>query len=179
MKTKVLWCLAAFSAAGALGFAADTPSDNSARVTVDFSHPDKFTDANDSAAGRDASNSSYLPMLKEYVQKVAPRYLGPGEKLSVTFTDIDLAGEYEPWRSSSIRDARIVKAIYPPRLKFDYVVTDASNTVVKSGHASISDMNFQMDVTNAINHDDPLRYEKRLFDSWLTSELRSSNRKKS
>ena len=38
-----------------------------------------------------------------------------GDKLTITFTDIDLAGDFEPWRGPQWDEVRIVKAIYPPR----------------------------------------------------------------
>lgn len=178
MKAKTSLLLLALLAAGPAMRAADSADDKSnGRVEVNFDQPDKFRDVKDSSMGDNAS-SSYLSQFREYLQSNAPRFLGEGQKLAVTFTDIDMAGEYEPWRGGTRSDVRIVKSIYIPRLKFDYRVTDASGAVVKEGQANLSDLNFQNNIGNAIDNSDSLRYEKRLLNDWLRSELGRPAKKK-
>jgi hypothetical protein len=178
MKAKISLLLLALLAAAPLTHAADSSNDKSdSRVEVNFDHPDKFRDVKDSSMSNN-EDSSYLGLFREYLQSNAPRYLADGQKLTVTFTDIDLAGEYEPWRGGTRSDVRIVKSIYIPRLKFDYRVTDASGAVVKEGQANLSDLNFQQNIANAIDNSDPLRYEKRLLSDWMRSELGRPAKKK-
>lgn len=177
MKTSVFFIAAALSAGGLAARGADQPAPT-AQVQVNFDHPEKYTDANDHYGDQDATNSPYLPQLRAYIQKKAARYLTHGEKLTITFTDIDLAGEFEPWRGPAAQDVRVIKAIYVPRLKFDYRVTDANGNVIKAGHANVTDLNFQQDIAAfALQRDDPLVYEKNLLDDWLSRELSDLKKK--
>ena len=92
-----------------------------------------------------------------------------GCKLTVTFTDIDLAGEFEPWRGPQFDEVRIVKDIYPPGFKFAYTLTDANGKVLKEGTENIRDMNFQMRLL--IDTNDTLRYEKDILTDWMRMTL--------
>ena len=53
------------------------------------------------------------------VVKRANEVLPAGQTLTVTFTDIDLAGDFEPWRGGQAMDIRIVKDVYPPRMDLE------------------------------------------------------------
>ena len=88
----------------------------------------------------------------------------------MTFSDIDLAGDFEPWHGAQFDDVRIIKDIYVPRMNFSFKVTDASGTVIKSGERKLVDPAFQFNITPAFR-DDPLRYEKAMLDSWFSQEL--------
>src|SRR5690348_8532907 len=85
------------------------------RAEVIFFHPDKFTDAADGPRGSDIGRDSNLEQLKDYLVDRANVYIPEGQKLEVTITDVDLAGEVEPWRGPRFQDTRIVKDIYSPR----------------------------------------------------------------
>jgi class 3 adenylate cyclase len=160
--------------AGALR-SADQAAAPATRVTVVFDHPEKFTDlkAGDSDEDNERGARDFLPQLKEHLEGEAGRLLGPGQKLTVTFTDIDLAGAYEPWRGPQFSDVRIIKDIYPPRLVLTFVLTGADGKVLKQGPRQLSDMAFLLRITRAFR-DDPLRYEKELLDDWLATELRDA-----
>ena len=175
MKTPALPTLLAFlvgaTAAGSL-FAADKAAASDARVTVVFDHPEKYTDVKD--GGLDSDNERgrerYLPQLKAHLEEEAGRRLAPGQKLTVTFSDIDLAGDFEPWHGPQYNDVRILKGIYVPRLTFTFRVTDESGQVVKEGERKLVDLGYQMRITRAFR-DDALRYEKDMLGDWLRDEL--------
>src|SRR5690606_28219143 len=116
----------------------------SSRVEVTFSDPEKFTDAADGARGTAHGREANLEELKDYIVERASKALPEGQRLAVQITDVDLAGEVEPWRSGSAQDIRIVKDIYAPRIALDYKLTDASGAVVKEGEARLSDLSFNM-----------------------------------
>ena len=88
----------------------------------------------------------------------------------MTFTDIDLAGDFEPWRGGQWDSVRVVKSISPPAFKFIYTVTDSSGKVVKQGSEHLRDLDFLMRITP--DPSDSLRYEKQILDDWLRSNLR-------
>lgn len=149
-------------------FAADQNAKTD-RVEVTFVNPDKFTDAADAQRGSDWGRDANLADLKKYIVDRASRYLTEGQKLSVSITDVDLAGEIEPWRSSSLRDARIMKDIYFPRIDLSYKLTDASGAVVKEGTRHLSDMNYLMNIHP--DRSDPRVYDKSLLDDWIRRDF--------
>jgi len=147
------------------------PAKGPSQVEVVFFEPEKFTDVKDSYMGTDKGRDSTLELIKEYLVTRGMRGLLPGQKLAITFTDVDLAGDYEPWRSGQWADVRIVKDIYPPRLTLAFRLTDAEAKVVKEGKRDLRDIAFLMKMTMGFR-DDPLRHEKALLDDWLSSEWR-------
>src|SRR5690606_2539767 len=103
------------------------------RVEVSFTQPEKFSDAADGPRGSQIGRDKNLEELQRYIVERASTTLPEGRHLSVTITDVDLAGEIEPWRTGSAHDIRIIKDIYAPRIHLTYKLTDASGAVVKEG----------------------------------------------
>jgi len=145
------------------------------RAEVTFSNPEKFTDAADDQRGSDFGRDANLQELKNHLEERANNYIPEGQKLQVTVTDVDLAGEIEPWRSPNLRDARIIKDIYSPRIQLSFKLTDASGAVVKEGTRTLSDQTFLMNIYP--NRSDPRVYEKALIDNWLRSEFNAKKKK--
>jgi hypothetical protein len=167
MKNTYRFALfAAAFAAGSLLHAADA---SQAAVTVNFHESEKFTDASSRFGGE--TDKGYLDTLAAYVTKEAARYLAAGQRLEVTFTDIDLAGEFIPTDPRSM-DIRIVKEIYMPRQTLNFRLLDADGKVVKEGERRLSDMNF-MNNARLVGRNEPLFYDKALLEDWLKKELKS------
>jgi hypothetical protein len=141
------------------------------RTEVIFDHPEKFTDVKDAYVPSDKGRDAILDNIRDFLVHRTEPMVPDGYRLTITFKDIDLAGDFEPWRGARYDDVRIVKAIYPPAFKFSYSVTDQSGRVVREGTEDIRDMNFQSRIT--INLSDPLRYEKDILDDWARSKLRN------
>jgi hypothetical protein len=137
------------------------------RVEVIFDHPEKFTDIKgdsmDSPKGRDVM----LDQIRDILETAGAGIIPAGQKLTMTFTDIDLAGEYEPWRSGPMSDVRIIKDIYSPHFVFSYKLTDAAGAVLKEDKVDLRDLTFMMRVT--ISRDEPLRFEKDILGDWIRS----------
>ncbi len=171
MKTATRHALLALllgsTVTGALPAAEPSP------VTVVFSQPEKYADLrddfsdNDNARGR----ARFLPPIQEHLQREAGRRLAAGQKLTVTFTDIDLAGDFEPWRGVQFDHVRIVKDLFIPRLTLKFTLADASGNVLKEGERKLVDSSFQMRITPGFQTDE-LRYEKAMLSDWLRDELR-------
>jgi hypothetical protein len=169
MKTPKLLLLLGTSWLTASVASAAAEVQAAARAKVEFFEPLKFTDVRDSYMG-DADRAGYLPRLREHLVERARSYVPEGHTLSVTITDIDMAGDFEPWRGPNWSDVRVVKDIYPPRIDLVFRLTDADGRVVKEGRRELRDLAFLMKITMAFR-DDPLRHEKALLDDWLGSEL--------
>ena len=90
----------------------------------------------------------------------------------VTFTDIDMAGDFEPQRGPNFNSVRILKAIYPPRVNLTFRLTDASGQVIAEGERQLRDQAYTW-TASPVNQSDPLRYEKRLIDDFFRDLARS------
>jgi hypothetical protein len=169
--TRWLAALCGLWVAGAgSGLAATASAD--ARAEVIYDHPEKFTDVKDSSMPTDEGSAAILSNLREYLVHEARTLIPDGYKLTMVFSDIDLAGDFEPWRGAQFDNIRIVKAIYPPHFKFTYKLTDPTGRVIREGQEDLVDMAFDMRIT--IDHDDPLHYEKSILKDWMHRQLRGA-----
>jgi hypothetical protein len=170
MKTPRLLILTALVVvAGGTALAFD-PVKGPPRTDVVFFESEKFTDVRDSSFGAsEKARDATLGELRTYLVKQANLLLAPGQQLKITVTDVDLAGEFEPWRGPQWSDVRIVKDIYPPDIKLAFQLTDADGHVLKQGDRDLKDLGFMMQLT--IDRNDPLRFEKALLDDWLREEF--------
>ncbi len=151
--------------------AADAPRalPESGPVSVRWNDPATFAELRYSHNRYDAARGSWLTDLAQHMRKRAEAQLPAGERLELTIVDVDRAGDYEPWHGIQYDDTRIVRDIYPPRMTVQYKRYDASGAVVAEGERKLSDPGFLLGST-PINNSDPLRFEKRLIDSWLRRE---------
>ncbi len=147
--------------------AAGVPS--AGHATVEFFEPEKFTDVRDSYLG-DASRTTYLEQIRDHLLDQAKYHVPAGHTLAVTITDIDMAGDFEPWLGPRWTDIRIVKDIYPPRIDLVFRLTDSAGQVVREGRRELRDLAFLMKITMAFR-DDSVRHEKALLDDWLRAEF--------
>ncbi len=136
-------------------------------ITVNFSDPNKFTDVRESFGG--GTSQYYLDMLSQHLKEAAALRQKATEKLTVTFTHIDLAGEFRP-DQTRLQDVRIIKAIYAPHLELDFKWENASGAVIREGKRLLSDLNYDQDIS-IIGRDQPLYYDKQLLDHWLDREF--------
>lgn len=160
----------------ALCLFATTPSFSAAEprgsVSVEFLQPESFTDVRDRQFASAPDKNPNLHQLRRYLEKRALRYLSDGQRLKITFTDIDLAGDHRAQTNPALNDVRLVTSLYPPRLKFNFELQDDSGAVLKSGEVKLLDLGF--DTFSAGIGSEPLRYEQRMLDKWLRQEIRGS-----
>lgn len=168
MKTSHLFLLGLLAASPVL--ALQPPGARTvARAEVVFFEPEKFTDVRDSQMG-DYKRTTYLDQIRDHLLEQAKYFVPDGHKLTVTFTDIDMAGDFEPWRGARFDDIRVVKDLYPPRVKLSFRLTDADGNVVKQGDRQLSDLAFMMKIPMGFR-DDSVRHEKALLDDWLRADF--------
>lgn len=170
MRTTPILFLAAALIAGGCQSAqtASTPAKRD-NVAVNFHEADKFTDARESFGA--GSSQYYLDVLSEHLHRVASTRLAAGQKLTVTFTDIDLAGDFIPTHSQ-LQNVRIIKDIYIPRMFMTFQLTDADGKVIKEGERKLTDLNFMNNI-GLIDRNQPLYYDKALLTNWVNQEIRS------
>lgn len=171
MKTLSRYAVVLLGLAVPVALSAAEPAKAPVRTEVVFEKPENFTDVKDGEMGSDRGRDGILDQIREFIVERAEKALPAGQKLTVTFSDIDLVGEYEPWRGPQFSDVRIVKSIYPPRFKFSYKITDAAGKIVKEGKEDLRDLAFDMRLT--IDRQDPLRFEKDILKDWISEATRA------
>jgi len=181
-RTLVLPIVLALAMAGCAStsgggmLAADAPRalPDAGPVSVRWNDPATFAELRHSHDRQEAARGGWLDALARYLRTRAETRLAPGERLDLTIVDIDRAGEYEPWHGIELHDTRIVRDIYPPRMTVQFRHVGADGRVLAEGERKLSDPGF---LTGAmpIDGNDPLRFEKRMIDSWLRRELRTAS----
>ena len=132
------------------------PASSLAGVNVRFISPERYSDA--------GAGDGTLAALRTHLQRLGERFLAPGQTLTVDILDVDLAGQYEPWRRN-LADVRILRDVTPPRIKLRYVLTERGKRS-RSGEDNLTDINYQMN-PSARSSSDRLVYEKALLDDWF------------
>jgi hypothetical protein len=157
--------LVALAGAGAAP-AAEQPA---SRISVVFVDPKRFTDVKDAAKSSDAGIRAILEDLERFVRESGERYLPAGLALEIRVTDIDLAGDFEPWRGPQFERVRFMRESYWPRIDLEFRLKDAEGRVVREGRRSLSDPLY---LTRSVRvADDRLRYEKDLLTEWFRREI--------
>ena len=142
--------------------------ETSSNVTIAYKDSDKFTDARSSFGFN--TDQNYLDMLSDHLREIAGKKLAAGQKLEITVTDVDLAGEFLP--TSHPDQVRVVKEIFRPRITLEFKLTDAAGVVVKEGKRTLTDLNFMSNLS-IIGRNDPLFYDKEMLTDWVRKEFKS------
>lgn len=139
-------------------------------VDVDFVDTDKFTDFTASAMRPDAAQKSYMKELSRFLESRLGDEIAPGHAIQIVITDVDMAGEFEPWRRGGFDDVRVVKDLYPPRINLSFRIVDEAGNVLREGDRKLRDLNFMY--TGRRLDSDPLRHEKELLANWVRKEFK-------
>jgi hypothetical protein len=139
-------------------------------LSVTFVHPENYADAGYSRSYASEKERAELQRdIEQHLQTLAQRGLHPGETLKIEVLDIDLAGQFEPFRFRTGNDVRIVRDVAWPRMKLRYTLTQGDQ-VTASREEQISDMNFLTSI-NRYSSSDRLRYEKAMLDEWFDKRI--------
>ena len=100
------------------------------------------------------------------VEQAAKRL--PGKDVRINVTDVDLAGEVEPF-GRRMEWLRVMRTVTLPSIAFNYEVREGGK-VVQQGEVKLRDMNYQDGFNNYFSSDS-LRYEKHMIDRWFKDEF--------
>ena len=164
--------LLGFAVGAASAQAADS-GEGSAQVSVTWTDPAEFTEVRYSHAFGQPKPESWLEEFRKTIVRRADGLLQPGQHLDVTFTDIKLAGQYEPWRGPAYNDVRIVKSIYAPRIDLRFSLVDADGKVLAGGARVLRDPAFLS--RGSVNSSESYRFETRMLKDWLVREFNKEN----
>ncbi len=140
------------------------------RITAEYVNAEKFTDFRDGIFDSEKGRQHLIEQINEHLASLGGR-LPAGQRLEIRFTDINLAGDFEPWRGANFDEIRIMKDIYSPRMEFSYRVLDANGAVVREGTEKLSDLAYLMNISMVGSHDG-LRHDKQLLTDWVRREFR-------
>ena len=138
--------------------------------TIEWKNPEKYSDIGE-AFGTDGKFDQFKEEIESYVERVAENELPDGAVLKMTVTNVDLAGEFEPWRID--HDVRIVRDIYPPKMRFNYTLQN-NGEVVSEGKENLSDIDFTFNIGRRFFDQDQFFYEKEMLGEWIRNELETS-----
>lgn len=146
-------------------------------IKASFENVKDYRDFSVSGLSEEKSLKIFKAELADVLPRLERRFLTEGLTLHITFTDIDMAGDIQPWRNLHNADIRYVERIYPPRLKFTYQLKDDEGEVLREGQESISDLAFQMNATAAVRADsETFFYETTLLEDWVRKTFRDLKR---
>jgi hypothetical protein len=176
MNKSTSWMMLAAAAWGVSGCTTTDPADATDSVTygtpnvhVVFENPEKFTDAGSRLGDR--ADPKNLDPLGKFLVREASNRLAPGQRMTVVFYDVDLAGDFEPGGISPTGDVRVMREIYAPRLLFVYVIVDQTDTVVEEGNVTLSNRDFLRELRLPHTQQDPLHHEKAMLRDWVRKTL--------
>lgn len=138
-------------------------------VTVNFVDSDNFTDFTASSS-RTIGQETYVKELSKFITSKVEAKLPPGYRAEVVVTDVDMAGEFEPWRRGGFDDVRIVKDLYPPRINLSFRILNEGGEIVSEGDRKLRNLGFMYAMRPLDS--DPLRHEKELLAQWIRREFR-------
>jgi hypothetical protein len=137
------------------------------RIAVVFVKPEKFTDAR--RADFKPNSDAILDAIAKFMQEMGEETLPRDMNLDIRVTDVDLAGNFEPWHRPQSDQVRITNGLYPPRIALEFRVIGPSGQVIQSGKRDLTDLNYQLRTFYPM--DDYLRYEKDLLRHWFHEEF--------
>jgi Protein of unknown function (DUF3016) len=135
-----------------------------ADVQVNFVNPEKFSDIKDNNGFR---QTELLKDIEAHLVAQAGKHL-PGRDVRINVTDVNLAGEVEPFGRYA-QWLRVMRTVTLPSIEMSYEVRDGEK-VVQQGEVRLRDMNYQ-DGFSSYWSGDSLRYEKRMIDRWFKEEF--------
>jgi hypothetical protein len=141
-----------------------------AAIEVVYPAPDKFTDLGNGYPGSDKARDALLGELTRHVETQAASRIPADAALRVVIADVGMAGAFEPLRGSRYERVRILRDVYPPRIKLEFRLVDAGGNVLKEGRRDLTDLDYLMYTEH---RSDLLRHEKKLLDDWLAREFPS------
>jgi hypothetical protein len=138
-------------------------------VRIEFVQPQRFTDFRIQGRNEIESTRIFRDQVSPSLSSVVAKRF-PGSTLTLKFTDINLAGRYEPTRIRKFNDVRFERqGASPLRLEFQYTLTDSKGRILTTGSKSLVESDYLYRYINYANSDrvSILFYEKTTLSRWL------------
>lgn len=168
MKTKLTSLLILLMT----GFTGMLVAEDEARLTATLTDVDNFRDFSVSGMTEERTKGVFESEFRRFARTEAERAIPSGYTVHLEFTDIDMAGDIQPWRNRNHSDLRYIEAIYPPMLEFNYTVRNADGEVVIEGEKRLRDINYLFAPNQRFRAFTSFRYELSMLSDWLRGDLR-------
>lgn len=157
MKQSLPWRRVALLASLLFGLQAA----HAGTVTVEFLHPDSYTDVH---VDGDVKVQVLQP-LAEGLKRLGQQ-LPADQILAIQISDIDLAGDWRPQPRAGF-EFRVMTSASWPRITLHYELKDSAGRDIQTGDSEIKDMSYQ---DGALTQPDsaPLRYEQKMLRDWFS-----------
>jgi hypothetical protein len=139
-------------------------------VRIDFVHPERFTDFRIQGRNEFDSARIFQNQVSEYLAPILAKRF-PGETLSLTFTDINLAGSLPQSHIRNFNNVRFDRdGASPLQLQFAYTLADSKGRVTAKGSKSLVDSDYLYYHINYPNSEkvSTLFYEKVALSKWVS-----------
>ncbi|MCV2884786.1 DUF3016 domain-containing protein [Aestuariibacter sp. AA17] len=160
--TLILSSLVVFSVAA-------KATDEIQNVEINWQNPEKYTDIDGANESNKRFRERTIKQLTSHISDLAAT-LPDGQSLTITVTDVDLAGQVWPasfvGMGNSGSEIRLIKDVYIPRMELHYTLHDNTGAVVMEDDVKLKDMAFNHKL-NRYFDDESLRYEKAMLDAWF------------
>lgn len=161
-----------FAAAGLLAAAT---ANAAGRSSVVLEYPERYTDLAANPTHSGDTDPALAEALRQAVERMAAVRLRPGQTLNLSIRDVDLAGRMElvgvlegEWQAEPTQVRNYV-AEAPPYIRLQYALIE-NDQVIGHGDVALREPHYLAGAATA-QPDDPLQYEKRMVDRWLTELL--------
>lgn len=143
------------------------PAGQAAEVNLKWQQPEEYTDIRANTLARQQMyEQRVIDELGRHIQDAADKYLPPDQKLNMTVTDVDLAGDVDYFFTRFAQGVRVVSNLHFPRIEFTWELVNANGEVIRSGDENVRDMGFQYAGTRSIKRAE-FDYEERMIDDWF------------
>ncbi|HEY3757846.1 MAG TPA: DUF3016 domain-containing protein [Opitutaceae bacterium] len=142
----------------------------SQKLTVNYPNWKNYTDIRDSYSPTDSGEMDILSHLKSHLERDAMYAVPDGDHLTITFSDIRIAGDYEPQRGGNWDSVRFMKSIWAPHFNFTWELADSTGHVVKQGSEHLQDLDYKDDIL-VTDHSDHLGYEDQMLRNWMEEKV--------
>ena len=135
-------------------------------VEVTWQNPDHYRDIRPANESPRRFRERLFRNLVDHLRALA-RKLPQGQRLEITFTDIDLAGEV---RMGARGDVRIVRDTQPAVLTFHWRLLDEGGRPIRQGEERLRGDNATARALS-LSHSDPFPVEKALLRRWFSDRI--------
>ena len=145
------------------------PATFAATSEVKWTNPDDYRDIRPGEGHRKQFRERTFKTLEKHFAKLAEK-LPEGQVLKIDVSNVDLAGDVN---FSGIKQFRIIKESYFPKMKFSYQIVDSKDAEISTGSADLKDMTFMTNSRLRYRHKS-LGYERKMLDDWFKETFEKS-----
>lgn len=158
MRKFALVCsLVSFACIGSSAYAAE--------VEVSWQQPEKYTDIKPTNESHKAYQERVLKHFDGIFADLASK-LPEGYSWTITVSDLDLAGDIDPFAGRTGQGIRIVKELYSPAIKFNHILQDKYGEQIINQDEQLRDLGFMQTIHSAqINKE--FYYEQQMLQRWF------------